>query len=115
MKDWVIAFIFGLFHGFGFASGLGDLGLTGEFLTLSLLGFNIGVEVGQLVIIAVIFPVLYFFRKHKFYPQLLVYMSVLLIIISLYWCVERVFDINLLLDDYLIKYAYNLAKWLGIK
>ena len=60
MKDWVIAFIFGLFHGFGFASVLSDLGLTGEFLTFSLLGFNIGVELGQIAIITGIFPVLYF-------------------------------------------------------
>lgn len=103
MKDWMIAFIFGLFHGFGFASVLGDLGLTGEFLTLSLLGFNVGVEIGQLVIIAAIFPLLYFIRKSSFYPKLLVIVSVLLIIISLYWFVERAFDINLTLDDHIIK------------
>ena len=115
MKDWVIAFIFGLFHGFGFASVLGDLGLTGEFLTLSLLGFNIGVEVGQLVIIAAIFPILYVFRNHKSYPKFLVYMSILLIIVSLYWFVERVFDINLKVDDYLFQFVYETAKWLGLK
>ncbi|PWH82542.1 hypothetical protein DIS18_09860 [Algibacter marinivivus] len=115
MKDWVIAFIFGLFHGFGFASVLGDLGLTGEFLTLSLLGFNVGVEIGQLAIIAGIFPILYLIRKYKFYPKFLVYMSILLIIISLYWFVERVFDINLMVDDYIVKFTYELSKWLGIK
>lgn len=115
MKDWVIAFIFGLFHGFGFASVLSDLGLTGEFLTLSLLGFNIGVEIGQLAIIAGIFPVLYLIRKLKLYPKFLVYMSVLLIIVSLYWFIERVFDINLYLDDYIFQFTYNTAKWLGLK
>lgn len=115
MKDWVIAFIFGLFHGFGFASVLSDLGLTGEFLTFSLLGFNIGVELGQIAIVAGIFPVLYFIRKYKFYPKFLVYTSALLILISLYWLIERAFDINLLLDDYLRMYAYQAAKWLGLK
>ena len=115
MKDWVIAFIFGLFHGFGFASVLSDLGLTGEFLTFSLLGFNIGVELGQVAIIAGIFPVLYLMRTYNFYPKFLVYTSVFLIIISLYWLIERAFDINLMLDDYLKMYAYEAAQWLGLK
>ena len=115
MKDWIIAFIFGLFHGFGFASVLSDLGLTGEFLTLSLLGFNVGVEIGQLAIIAAIFPLLFVIRTYKFYSKFLVYMSVLLIIISLYWFIERVFDINLGVDDYLFQLAYKTAKLLGLK
>lgn len=115
MRDWIIAFIFGLFHGFGFASVLSDLGMTGEFLTLSLLGFNLGVEVGQLAIIIAIFPLLYLIRKYKFYPKFLVIASVLLIIISLYWFIERAFDINLKIDDILFKFAYKLAKALGLK
>ncbi len=93
-RDWVIAFVFGLFHGFGFASVLADLGLTNEFLTLSLLGFNIGVEIGQLVIIALIFPILYLLRNRKIYNKILVYGSVILIVVSLYWCIERIFDIQ---------------------
>lgn len=115
MKDWIIAFIFGLFHGFGFASVLSDLGLTGEFLTLSLLGFNIGVEIGQLAIIAAIFPLLYLIRKHNLYPKLLVIISGLLIIISLYWCIERVFDINLPLDEQIFQFLYKVAKATGLK
>lgn len=93
-RDWVIAFIFGLFHGFGFASVLGDLGLTNDFLTVSLLGFNIGVEIGQLVIIALIFPVLFLLRNRKIYNKILFYGSIILIIISLYWFLERSFDIR---------------------
>jgi len=93
-RDWVIAFVFGLFHGFGFASVLADLGLTNDFLTISLLGFNVGVELGQLVIIALIFPILYLLRKRKIYNKILVYGSVILIIVSLYWFIERVFDIE---------------------
>lgn len=115
MRDWIIAFIFGLFHGFGFASVLSDLGLTGEFLTLSLLGFNVGVEIGQLVIIAAIFPFLYFIRKRDFYPKFLIFMSGLLIIISLYWCIERVFDINLPLDEQIFQFLYKVAKATGLK
>ncbi|WP_339704475.1 HupE/UreJ family protein [uncultured Kriegella sp.] len=114
-KDWVIAFVFGLFHGFGFASVMADLGISGEFLTLTLLGFNLGVELGQVGIILVIFPILFYMRKLKMYPYFLVWLSVVLIIVSLYWLVERVFDINLKLDDYLIKKLYNIAVSLGLK
>ena len=114
-KDWVIAFVFGLFHGFGFATVLGDLGLTSEFLTLSLLGFNLGVEIGQVVIIALIFPVLYLLKDRKQYAKLLTYGSVILIIISLYWLTERVFDINLGVEDYLKRKAYNLAVYFNLR
>ncbi len=114
-RDWIIAFGFGLFHGFGFASVLGDLGFRGEFLTLSLLGFNIGVELGQIVIIALIFPILYFIRKSGKYSGFLVYTSIFLIVISLYWLVERAFDINLTLDDKIIRAGGDLLRWLGIK
>ncbi len=114
-KDWVIAFIFGLFHGFGFASVLSDLGLTSEFLTLSLLGFNIGVEIGQLCIIALIFPVLFLIRKLKNYPKILVYGSIFLIIVSLYWFTERAFDVNLLVEDYLRSVAREVLVTLGLR
>lgn len=91
-----IAFIFGLFHGFGFASVLGEVGLSGEFMTLSLFGFNIGVELAQVLIICLVFPILYFLRKTTIYkPAILIAGSVLLIIISLYWFVERAFDVEL--------------------
>ncbi len=114
-KDWVIAFVFGLFHGFGFASVLGELGFKGEFLTLSLLGFNIGVEIGQIVIIAMIFPVLFLIRKLRLYPKFLVSLSFILIIISLYWFTERVFDVNLLVEDYIRKEGYKIAVYLGLR
>jgi len=115
LKDWTIAFIFGLFHGFGFASVLGDLGLTNEFLTFSLLGFNIGVELGQLAIIAAIFPVLFLIRKLRLYPKILITLSVLLIIISLYWFIERVFDVDFPADEYIIRKLYLFAVWLGLR
>ena len=114
-RDWIIAFGFGLFHGFGFATVLGELGLTGEYLTLSLLGFNIGVEIGQVAIIALIFPILYIIRKGKQYPRLLVYLSIALIAISLYWLVERAFDIDLPLDDYIRRIGYRIAVALGLR
>lgn len=114
-RDWLIAFVFGLFHGFGFASVLADLGVKGEFLTLTLLGFNLGVEIGQVAIIALIFPILFLIRKRKLYPKLLVWVSALLILISLYWFVERIFDINLLLDDYIRQQVYQLMVKMGLR
>ncbi|MEQ8422257.1 MAG: HupE/UreJ family protein [Arenibacter algicola] len=114
-KDWIIAFVFGLFHGFGFASVLGDLGIKGEFLTLTLFGFNLGVEIGQVAIIALIFPILYFVRKIKFYPHFLVYLSILLIIISLYWFVERAFDYDMVLDEKIRRFGGDILRALGLR
>jgi hypothetical protein len=51
---WVVAFAFGLLHGFGFASGLTALGLTRGEIPLALLLFNLGVEAGQLLFVAII-------------------------------------------------------------
>ena len=105
-KEWLIAFGFGLFHGFGFASVLGEKGLSGDFMILSLLGFNIGVEVGQVLIICMIFPVLFLIRKMKIYPPIIKYGSFLLIFISIYWFIERGFDVDLPLGAYFWKF-YN--------
>ena len=100
-KEWIIAFAFGLFHGFGFASVLGEKGLAGEFVSLSLLGFNVGVEIGQVLIVAGIFPILFFLRKLKVYPKLLTYGSVLLILIALQWVVERLFEVEIRLGRFI--------------
>ena len=95
-KIWWIVFVFGLFHGFGFASVLGDLGIGGEFLGYTLLAFNIGVELGQVAIVAAVFPVLYLLRKTAFYVSFAMPASaVLLIIVSAYWFIERAFNVDL--------------------
>jgi hydrogenase/urease accessory protein HupE len=51
---WVVAFIFGLLHGFGFASAMSDIGLPQGEIPLALLAFNVGVECGQLAFVAVV-------------------------------------------------------------
>ncbi|WP_170863165.1 HupE/UreJ family protein [Pseudozobellia thermophila] len=113
-RDWIIAFVFGLFHGFGFASVLGELGFKGEYLSLSLVGFNVGVEIGQIVIIALIFPILYLIRNRKLYPKLLVGLSVLLILVSTYWFIERAFDVDLPLDEAVNRLLYPIARFIGL-
>ena len=65
-RRWMVAFAFGLIHGFGFASVLAELGLPQETLVLSLLGFNLGVELGQLAIVAVFLPTAYALRNTRF-------------------------------------------------
>ena len=91
IREWSIAFIFGLFHGFGFATVLGDIGLAREFLVLTLLGFNVGVELGQIAIIALVFPFLYMLRNTGFYRHVFRWGSVLLIVIGVHWALERIF------------------------
>ena len=59
---WVVAFCFGLLHGFGFASGLLSLGLPRSELPLALLMFNVGVEIGQVVFIVLILALVRSFR-----------------------------------------------------
>ena len=88
---WVV-FIFGLFHGFGFASVLARIGVLGEHLAISLFGFNLGVEVGQVVVICIVFPFLYFIRHYAFYPKILMrYGAAAMILIATLWFVERAF------------------------
>jgi HupE / UreJ protein len=63
---WV-AFGFGLLHGFGFANVLSEIGAEGEPVWRTLVGFNLGVEIGQLAIVAVFLPIAYLLRATRFY------------------------------------------------
>lgn len=96
-RRWMVAFGFGLIHGFGFASVLTELGLPQETLVLSLLGFNLGVETGQLAIVAVFLPAAYALRATAFYRRgVFVGGSLLTLTLALIWLVERVFDLKLI-------------------
>lgn len=94
---WRLTFVFGLVHGFGFAGALKDLGLDGAHLATSLLGFNLGVELGQLVIVALFLPLAWQLRQSRFYQRgLLVGGSALIALLAGLWLVERAFDLRLL-------------------
>lgn len=69
---WQVAFCFGLLHGFGFAGALQELGVTAETLLTSLLAFNLGVEAGQLLVVALILPVLMLLSASAHYRAVLV-------------------------------------------
>ena len=95
-KRPVAAFAFGLIHGFGFASVLRDLGLPQGSLLASLLGFNVGVEIGQLAIVAAFLPVAWLLRKTWFYRQILTVGSLAIAVVACVWLVERIADIKLI-------------------
>jgi hypothetical protein len=95
-RRWLVAFGFGLIHGFGFASVLADLGLPRDALLLALVGFNVGVELGQLAIIAGFLPLAYAMRGTWVYRRLVfVGGSAVIALIAATWMIERVFDLKL--------------------
>ena len=96
-RRYMVAFVFGLLHGFGFASVLADLGLPQGALAVALLGFNLGVEVGQLAIVAIFLPLAYALRHTWFYRRaVLLGGSLLIALLAGVWFVERAFDLKLL-------------------
>ena len=88
-----IVFLFGLVHGMGFASALGQLGLPQNAYFTSLLMFNLGVELGQItVIIAAYFLLAKWFGNKSYYRKAIVIpLSALISIVAAYWVVERLF------------------------
>jgi hypothetical protein len=92
-RGWLVAFGFGLIHGFGFAGALGDLGLSGGQFVLALLGFNLGVELGQLAMVAIGFPVLLCLKNFNAYRFGVFRVgSVAITLLASAWFAERCFD-----------------------
>ncbi len=89
---WILTFVFGLIHGFGFASVLKQTGLgaTPSGLILPLFSFNLGVELGQIAVAAIVLPILLQLRKRPAFdrhgPRIL---SALVALLGLYWLLER--------------------------
>ncbi|MCP5158034.1 MAG: HupE/UreJ family protein [Gammaproteobacteria bacterium] len=96
-RRWVLAFTLGLIHGFGFASVLQDLGLPSDALALALAGFNLGVETGQLTIVAIMLPFTFLIRRTWFYRRLALPVgSAMVAAVALVWCLERSLNLKLL-------------------
>ncbi len=96
-RRWLLAFVLGLIHGFGFASVLRDLGLPTDALALALAGFNLGVETGQLAIVAVVLPLAFALRQTWLYRRLaLPAGSAVVALVALAWCLERGLNLSLL-------------------
>lgn len=89
---WVVAFAFGLLHGFGFAGALSEIGLPQGHIPMALLFFNVGVELGQLMFIVVVLGVIAFVRR---IPLRLPHQSTLVPpyaigSLAMFWVIERV-------------------------
>jgi hypothetical protein len=92
---WKLAFGFGLIHGFGFAGVLGELGLRRGDVAGPLLGFNAGVELGQLAVVAVFLPLAFWGRTSRHYRQwILPAGSVLIAVMAGGWLVDRAFGLG---------------------
>ena len=89
-QRWLIAFGFGLVHGFGFSFALRDLLVfAGDHLTVSLLAFNLGVEFGQILALAVLVPLLLLAGRYLPQRMLVILLSVFVAHTSWHWLVER--------------------------
>ena len=87
----LITFVFGLIHGMGFAGALAELGFPEQQQVVSVLAFNIGVELGQLAIIAICLPLLLWLRKKAFYAKILMpSISLIIGLVALFWVFERI-------------------------
>jgi HupE / UreJ protein len=85
-----IAFAFGLLHGFGFASVLADMGLPQGARVLSLVAFNLGIEVGQLAVVLAVMPVIYGLRPTLFYRRIVMpWGSAAIAVLAMVWLVQR--------------------------
>ena len=90
-RRWVVSFVFGLVHGFGFASALRELALRTQGLLLALFGFNLGVEIGQGLVVAVTLPALYLLRGTPWEPSVIKSSSLAILLFGLVLFVERAF------------------------
>jgi hypothetical protein len=92
-RAWLVAFAFGLIHGFGFANALADLGLRAGSMAITLFGFNVGVEAGQLAIVSAFLPLALWARASKAYRRaLLPAGSVAIVLVAGTWLAERLLD-----------------------
>jgi hypothetical protein len=95
---WIVAFVFGLVHGLGFANVLTELALPRVSLAVSLVSFNLGVEAGQLAIVATFLPVAYLSRRSWLYPRLVLGAGSLSIVaVASVWLIERSLNVSILL------------------
>jgi hypothetical protein len=90
-RRWIYAFVFGLIHGFGFSFALREqLQFAGDHLITSLLGFNLGVEVGQLCVLLVLVPALNLLFKYVVDERMgVIILSALVAHTGWHWMVER--------------------------
>jgi hypothetical protein len=88
---WLVAFAFGLVHGLGFFGVLREIEIGRSDAVTTLLGFNLGVEIGQLVIVAVVYPLVIWIMAQRWSRRVTVSGSLAILALALMWIVERAF------------------------
>ena len=88
-RTYLVTFLLGLVHGFGFASVLSDVGLPPDALAPALVSFNVGVEIGQLAIVAVAYPLRRAIRDKPWERKALLGVAGIIGLLAAYWLVER--------------------------
>ena len=88
-----VVFLFGLVHGMGFAGALGQLGLPKNSYLISLIMFNVGVELGQLTVILTAYFLLarYFGDKPYYRKYIVIPLSIMIAMVATYWTIQRLF------------------------
>lgn len=96
-RQVLIAFLFGLVHGFGFANALSSLPLERLAKVTALFSFNVGIELGQLLCIVIFLPIALLIRQRSFYQRWVLQSgSVLACVLALLWMIQRLFNLNLI-------------------
>jgi HupE / UreJ protein len=88
-RRWAVSFLFGLVHGFGFAGALAEVGLPASGLAAALVGFNLGVEAGQALIIGVLLPLIIWLQRFPWEPLLTKVSSIAIMAVGLVLLAER--------------------------
>jgi hypothetical protein len=91
VNRWKIAFCFGLVHGFGFSNVLREMELTRRTLGISLFSFNLGVEIGQLVLVSALFPIVVYLMASRWKEHVISVTSLSIMCLGFYWFVQRAF------------------------
>ena len=94
-SPWIMAFVFGLLHGLGFASALIDIGIANEKMLLSLLFFNIGIELAQIALIPIPLFLIFMFKKYNIDNHIKTTASIFVGGFGFYWFIDRVIGIIL--------------------
>lgn len=90
-KRWLVSFFFGFVHGFGFANVLKDMVLPQSGLISSLFFFNFGVEIGQVIIVSIILPVLWVISRSRIHQPVVWTASVVIFSVGVLWFYQRAF------------------------
>lgn len=87
---WILIIFFGFFHGVGFASAMNELQFRMVEPAKILFNFNVGIEIGQIAIVAVVFPIIFLIRRTEFYRSMVFrFGNVVIALVALYWTITR--------------------------